>query len=182
MKKSLIACLVLCAALGAFAQGKAPAAGSFGLSAPIEAPFRWFEDMIDMSPNLLRGYEVGCRWHVLPTLMLEPRIAFAAMRIEDGDFGMGLGICVNYWKNLRDGMSYYLGPDLSFFRYKHNDEYNMFSLKARFGMQYTIAGRLGLFADYGFGVDVNWPSTGGMGDDGVFINLNGARIGLVFYF
>jgi len=181
MKKFLALGLMLAVVFGAFAQGQPPEAGAFGFTAQAVWPFNvWAMENDLVSSDFYLPYELGARWHVFPFLMVEPKATFAIFMGGGNDFAYGASLGIDYWKNLKDGISVYIGPAISYKRYKYDgSEGNMSSLKIDFGVQYTIAGRLGLFADYGIGIEGS--SSVSVNDGKALLSLGGGKIGLVFY-
>lgn len=182
MNRVLVVGVILLLGFSALAQGQAPEAGAFGVAAQMDWPFNVWTMESGYTADVYLPYELGFRWHALRFLMVEPKVTFAKIHNEGDDYAYGVGLGIDFWKNLKEGISVYAGPYLSLKRHQYDgDEGTIYSMKIDFGVQYTIAGRLGIFADYGFGMDFAWDDGDNFGSGPVLYSLEGGRLGLVFY-
>lgn len=181
----------LCACVSGFAQeNKAPAAGSFGLSARISALNDYLAAYeLDLFRN--PGVGPGLRYHLLDKLMLECILSGGYLRENnaastDRDFlAAGGGLGVYYRMPAVGALSRYIGLQQLMYVYDQQDSESMLisvlgALQS--GLQYNFNRNIAVFGNFGAGVELfGDTNSSGEHDSRTYFQTMPPQLGIVFY-
>lgn len=183
MKKVVVVvALVACIAAGGFGQ-------QIGITASI-APHPYIggsEMFLYMNPN---EWWIGLDVHILPFLAIKPGVLFFHQGNDQDDESsmlIGVNLDLQYYLDLGNNFSLYVGPGFKFFKYIETDSVGnedsndtTIAVSLVVGAQYMLSKNFGFFGDVGASYYI-LSSEDSAATSSAIVTRN-AYLGVVFYF
>ncbi len=204
--------LLFLGAAPAFAQEPAEIApGDFGFTFYTGLPFIGDYWLPGGEETVTRYFGIGAVYHPLPFLRVSPGLFYMRQKVTEKDKAtgdeydeeddlVGASLGVFYSHNIGDGLSLYAGPRIEYLHQSSWDHHSSgeserkqstIGVIAVFGLQQSVAKRLAVFADMGFGYhwyseESTWRDTSGnvtseTEDVSNEFAVSRGTVGLVFY-